>query len=60
MVHGRLRVREDPPDGEGNRWFGAEIDATAVGHDLNRGTAAFRRVVRTDHPLMDTQKAAVV
>ncbi|MET9567771.1 single-stranded DNA-binding protein [Streptomyces virginiae] len=60
VVHGRLRVREDPPDGEGNRRFGAEIDATAVGHDLNRGTAAFRRVVRTDHSLMDTQKGAVV
>ncbi|MFE0601153.1 single-stranded DNA-binding protein [Streptomyces sp. NPDC058892] len=59
VVHGRLRVREDPPDGEGTRWFGAEIDATAVGHDLNRGTAAFRRVARTDHPLMDTQKALV-
>lgn len=59
VVHGRLRVREDPPDGEGNKWFSAEIDATAVGHDLNRGTAAFRRVVRTDTPLMATQKAAV-
>ncbi|MGW0751158.1 single-stranded DNA-binding protein [Streptomyces sp. NPDC002587] len=60
VVHGRLRVREDPPDGEGHRWVSAEIDATAVGHDLNRGTAAFRRVVKTDVPLMDTQKAAVV
>ncbi|MFJ6780985.1 single-stranded DNA-binding protein [Streptomyces yangpuensis] len=60
VVHGRLRVRDDPPDGEGaNRWVSAEIDATAIGHDLNRGTAAFRRVVRTDHPLMDTQKTAV-
>ncbi|MEV6728786.1 MULTISPECIES: single-stranded DNA-binding protein [unclassified Streptomyces] len=60
VVHGRLRVREDPPDGEGSRWFSAEIDATAVGHDLNRGTAAFRRVVKADSPLMATQKAAVV
>ncbi|MFD3542063.1 single-stranded DNA-binding protein [Streptomyces sp. NPDC058662] len=60
VVHGRLRVREDPPDGEGNRWFSADIDATAIGHDLNRGTAAFRRVVKTDTPLMATQKAAVV
>lgn len=60
VVHGRLRVRADPPDGEGNRWFSADIDATAIGHDLNRGTAAFRRVVRTDTPLMATQKAAVV
>ncbi|MGW6691221.1 single-stranded DNA-binding protein [Streptomyces sp. NPDC054961] len=60
VVHGRLRVREAPPDAEGNRWCSAEIDATAIGHDLNRGTAAFRRVVRTDVPLMLNQKAAVV
>ncbi|MEU2392009.1 single-stranded DNA-binding protein [Streptomyces sp. NPDC007369] len=60
VVHGRLRVRDDPPDAEGNRWFSAEIDATAIGHDLNRGTAAFRRVVRGEPALMVTQKAAVV
>ncbi|MBT2404850.1 MULTISPECIES: single-stranded DNA-binding protein [unclassified Streptomyces] len=60
VVHGRLRVREDPPDGDGNRWFSANIDAIAIGHDLNRGTAAFRRVVKTDTPLMANQKAAVV
>ncbi|WP_405761954.1 single-stranded DNA-binding protein [Streptomyces sp. NBC_00045] len=60
VVHGRLQVRADPPDGEGKGWFSAEIDATAIGHDLNRGTAAFRRVVKVDLPLMDTQKAAVV
>ncbi|UQX01214.1 single-stranded DNA-binding protein [Streptomyces sp. RerS4] len=60
VVHGRLRVREAPPDGEGVRWFSADIDAIAIGHDLNRGTAAFRRVVKTDTPLMSTQKAAVV
>lgn len=59
VVHGRLRVREDPPDGEGNRWFSADIDATAVGHDLNRGTAAFRRVVKADTPLMVPQSMAV-
>ncbi|MCY0943648.1 single-stranded DNA-binding protein [Streptomyces antarcticus] len=59
VVHGRLRVREDPPEGEGNRWFSADIEATAVGHDLNRGTAAFRRVVTTDTPLMVNQRAAV-
>lgn len=60
VVHGRLRVRDAPPDAEGNRWFSAEIDATAIGHDLNRGTAAFRRVIRTDTSLMGTQKVAVV
>ncbi|MFJ8163172.1 single-stranded DNA-binding protein [Streptomyces sp. NPDC096136] len=60
VVHGRLRVREGPPDGDGVRWFSADIDAFAVGHDLNRGTAAFRRVVKTETPLMGPQKAAVV
>ncbi|MEW2414982.1 single-stranded DNA-binding protein [Streptomyces sp. NPDC046866] len=60
VVHGRLRVRDDPPDADGNRWFSAEIDATAIGHDLNRGTAAFRRVVKAEPSLMVTQKAAVV
>ncbi|MER7463489.1 single-stranded DNA-binding protein [Streptomyces sp. NPDC097981] len=60
VVHGRLRVRDDPPDAEGNRWFSAEIDATAVGHDLNRGTAAFRRIVKADAPLMAAQKVTVV
>ncbi|CAL9440277.1 Single-stranded DNA-binding protein 1 [Streptomyces sp. enrichment culture] len=60
VVHGRLRVRDDPPDAEGNRWFSAEIDATAIGHDLNRGTAAFRRITRAEPALMASQKAAVV
>ncbi|AXE26444.1 single-stranded DNA-binding protein [Streptomyces globosus] len=60
VVHGRLRVRDDPPDAEGNRWFSAEIDATAIGHDLNRGTAAFRRITRAEPALMVAQKAAVV
>ncbi|MEU9419528.1 single-stranded DNA-binding protein [Streptomyces sp. NPDC051000] len=60
VVHGRLRVRDDPPDGDGERWFSADIEAVAIGHDLNRGTAAFRRVVKTDTPLMAAQKAAVV
>ncbi|MFD9375053.1 single-stranded DNA-binding protein [Streptomyces sp. NPDC059999] len=60
VVHGRLRVRDDPPDGDGARWFSADIEAVAIGHDLNRGTAAFRRVVTTDTPLMTAQKAAVV
>ena len=45
--------------GEMNDRFSADIEATAVGHDLNRGTAAFRRVVTTDTPLMVNQRAAV-
>ncbi|MEU5015692.1 single-stranded DNA-binding protein [Streptomyces sp. NPDC021749] len=48
VVQGRLRLREgeQPPDKGGQRWFSAEVDAVAIGHDLSRGTAAFRRVTR--------------
>ncbi|WP_079063871.1 single-stranded DNA-binding protein [Streptomyces sp. NRRL F-4489] len=48
VVQGRLRLREgeQPPEKGGGRWFAAEIDALAIGHDLARGTSAFRRVVR--------------
>ncbi|MCQ0022767.1 single-stranded DNA-binding protein [Streptomyces somaliensis DSM 40738] len=41
VVHGRLRVREEAADGR-RRTF-VDIEAVAVGHDLTRGTAAFRR-----------------
>jgi single-strand DNA-binding protein len=41
VVQGRLRVREDEKDGR--RYVAAEIEATAVGHDLSRGTARFAR-----------------
>ncbi|MFE3823959.1 single-stranded DNA-binding protein [Streptomyces sp. NPDC059092] len=45
VVHGRLRVREDEREGQ---WrTSVEVDAVAVGHDLTRGTSAFRRAVRT-------------
>ncbi|WP_411087557.1 single-stranded DNA-binding protein [Streptomyces sp. 061-3] len=46
VVHGRLKVREEERDGQ-RRTF-VDIEALAVGHDLTRGTAAFRRVVRGD------------
>ncbi|MFI1399977.1 single-stranded DNA-binding protein [Streptomyces sp. NPDC020681] len=72
LVHGRLRVREEVPDGQRDgqmdgqgdgfrdgrrdgrrdgqrdvrrRTF-VDIEAVAVGHDLTRGTSAFRRVVK--------------
>lgn len=48
VVHGRLKVREEEQDG-GRRTF-VDVEAVAVGHDLSRGTAAFRRVVRTGPP----------
>ncbi|MEZ0090309.1 single-stranded DNA-binding protein [Streptacidiphilus sp. EB129] len=46
LITGRMRVREwdngpDKPVG-----VSAEIEAAAVGHDLSRGTSAFRRAVR--------------
>jgi single-strand DNA-binding protein len=43
VVQGRLRVREERGS-DGQRWISAEIDAVAVGHDLSRGTSAFRRM----------------
>ncbi|MFD6337535.1 single-stranded DNA-binding protein [Streptomyces sp. NPDC060131] len=51
VVHGRLRVRED--EREGQRRTSVEIDALAVGHDLTRGTAAFRRVTRATPSLTE-------
>ncbi|MGW0772319.1 single-stranded DNA-binding protein [Streptomyces sp. NPDC002835] len=45
LVHGRLKVREEEVDGR-RRTF-VDIDAQAVGHDLTRGTSAFRRVARS-------------
>lgn len=44
VVHGRLKVREEELEGQ-RRTF-VDIEAVAVGHDLTRGTSAFRRVVR--------------
>ncbi|MFE7747869.1 single-stranded DNA-binding protein [Streptomyces sp. NPDC057428] len=50
VVHGRLKVREEERDGV---WkTSVDIEAVAVGHDLTRGTAAFRRVVRADPTLV--------
>ncbi|MFF9481123.1 single-stranded DNA-binding protein [Streptomyces sp. NPDC014733] len=45
LVQGRLRVREGEQsvDRGGQRWLAAEVEAVAIGHDLTRGTAAFRR-----------------
>jgi single-strand DNA-binding protein len=41
VVHGRLRIREEERDGR--RHAVAEIEASAVGHDLSRGTTRFTR-----------------
>ncbi|MET9511464.1 single-stranded DNA-binding protein [Streptomyces flavidovirens] len=50
VVHGRLRIRDEEKDGQ--RRFSADIDALAVGHDMTRGTSAFRRVVKGDPALV--------
>ncbi|MGP3923017.1 single-stranded DNA-binding protein [Streptomyces sp. 8N616] len=42
VVQGWLRVREEEHDGRPR--LSADIDATAVGHDLACGTTVFRRV----------------
>ncbi|MEV1043627.1 single-stranded DNA-binding protein [Streptomyces sp. NPDC049916] len=46
VVHGRLKVREEEQDGQ-RRSF-VDVEAIAIGHDLSRGTAAFRRAVRAE------------
>jgi single-strand DNA-binding protein len=51
IVHGRLRIKEETK--EDRRWLSAEVEALTVGHDLNRGTAAFRRVGGADARLVE-------
>ncbi|MFJ7073375.1 single-stranded DNA-binding protein [Streptomyces sp. NPDC098781] len=46
VVQGRLKVRSDVR--EGQSWTSADIDALAIGHDLARGTSAFRRAARPE------------
>jgi single-strand DNA-binding protein len=45
VVFGRLRVREWERDGRSGT--SVEVEAQVVGHDLTRGTSAFRRVTRS-------------
>lgn len=51
LVHGRLKVREEAREGK-HRTF-VDIEAVAVGHDLTRGTSAFRRVVKAEPNLTE-------
>ncbi|MFI8289859.1 single-stranded DNA-binding protein [Streptomyces sp. ms191] len=46
VVHGRLKVREE--EREGQRRMFVDVEAVAAGHDLTRGTAAFRRTVTAE------------
>lgn len=56
VVHGRLRVREE--EWEGRLRTSVDIDAVAAGHDLARGTSAFRRVTRAEARLTGRQAVA--
>ncbi len=51
VVYGRLRVKDETKDDR--RRLSADVDAVAVGHDLSRGTSAFRRVARADPRLVE-------
>ena len=44
-IHGRQHIVSRPRD-DGTTWWGVEVVADAVGHDLSYGTAAFARVSR--------------
>ncbi|MET9802818.1 single-stranded DNA-binding protein [Streptomyces sp. NPDC006368] len=56
VVHGRLKVREE--EREGQRRTFVDIEAVAVGHDLTRGTSAFRRAARGEPQLTASQVGA--
>ncbi|MEV6653579.1 single-stranded DNA-binding protein [Streptomyces sp. NPDC051219] len=59
VVHGRLRVREEEQQ-DAKRWFSADVEAVAVGHDLTRGTSAFRRVVKGEPSLTERHKTGAI
>ncbi|MFJ9536264.1 single-stranded DNA-binding protein [Streptomyces sp. NPDC101225] len=46
IVQGRLKVRSEVRDGQ--NWTSADLEAVAIGHDLTRGTSAFRRTGRPE------------
>ncbi|MET7570781.1 single-stranded DNA-binding protein [Streptomyces sp. NPDC005492] len=48
VVQGRLKVRTEAREGQPN-WSSADIDAMAIGHDLARGTSAFRRANKPEN-----------
>lgn len=49
VVQGRLKVRTEQREGQHHR-VSADIDAVTIGHDLGRGTSAFRRSGRPEQP----------
>ncbi|MDT0439975.1 MULTISPECIES: single-stranded DNA-binding protein [Streptomyces] len=62
VVQGRLKVRTEVREGQSRT--SADLDAVAIGHDLARGTSAFRRAgkpetaARTARPEPDWETAA--
>ncbi len=59
FIVGSLRVRDWTSD-DGRSGTSADIDADALGHDLNRGVATFQRVTRTreiERPADDASRA---
>lgn len=44
IVQGRLKVRDEERGGQ--HWTSVDIEALSVGHDLARGTSAFRRALK--------------
>lgn len=56
IVQGRLRVNEWEDKGQTRST--TVIDALAIGHDLSRGTSAFRRVARARPELVEGRQAA--
>ncbi|WP_415950434.1 single-stranded DNA-binding protein [Streptomyces sp. KLOTTS4A1] len=48
VVQGRLKVRQESPGSGQQGVVGVDIEAVALGHDLSRGTAAFRRASRAN------------
>ncbi|MEU0910910.1 single-stranded DNA-binding protein [Streptomyces althioticus] len=58
IVQGRLKVRTETREGQPD-WMSADIDAVSVGHDLTRGTTAFRRAPRPEsNPSSDRPEPA--
>ncbi|MEU3102793.1 single-stranded DNA-binding protein [Streptomyces griseoflavus] len=54
IVQGRLKVRTETREGQ-QGWMSADIDAVAIGHDLSRGTTAFRRAPRPEQTVTTEQ-----
>ncbi|MER7173396.1 single-stranded DNA-binding protein [Streptomyces mesophilus] len=51
VIQGRLKVKQESGVSGTQSVLGVDIEALALGHDLSRGTAAFRRVSRANPAL---------